>query len=58
MNEVTEITDEHGATMRIDIIPVPGAGAVITVSDETSAAIVLNDEQARHLVNTLIDAGF
>ena len=57
-DDANEITDEFGATLRIDVIPVPGEGAVITVSDGTTASIVLNDAQATHLVNALIDAGF
>jgi hypothetical protein len=54
-DDVFETTDGAGATLRLQ--PIHDT-AVITVSDETTAAIALSYEQARALANALIDAGF
>jgi hypothetical protein len=54
-DDVFELTDEFGATLRLQPI---NSTAVITVSDETTAAITLSYEQARALANALVDAGF
>lgn len=54
-DDVFETTDEFGATLRVQPIR---STAVITVSDETTAAITLSYEQARALANALVDAGF
>jgi hypothetical protein len=58
MNDVTELTDEWGATLRMTVRPEWSGGVVITVKDETTAAITFNAEQARALANALLDAGF
>jgi hypothetical protein len=58
MNDVTELTDEYGATLRLEDRRRETGGVVLTVKDETTAAIVLSYEQARALANALIDAGF
>jgi hypothetical protein len=52
---VFETTDEFGATLSLQPI---NSTAVITVMDETTAAITLSYEQARALANALVDAGF
>lgn len=54
-DDVFETTDEFGATLTFQ--PIHDT-AVITVSDETTAAITLSYEQARALANALVDAGF
>jgi hypothetical protein len=54
-DDVFETTDEFGATLRLQPI---NSTAVITVMDETTAAITLSYEQARALANALVDAGF
>lgn len=58
---VADITDTWGASIRVDVRPGTNtedpALFVVTVADDVTAAVTLNYEQARHLVDALIDAG-
>jgi hypothetical protein len=57
-DDVTELTDEYGATLTFEDRRRETGGILLTVKDETTAAIVLSYEQVRALANALIDAGF
>jgi hypothetical protein len=56
--DTTELTDEYGATLTLEDRRQETGGILLTVRDETTAAIVLSYEQVRALANALIDAGF
>ena len=58
-DDIFETTDEFGATLSFEAFDGDWhAGVLLTVKDETTAAIKLSYEQARALANALIDAGF
>jgi hypothetical protein len=59
MNDaIYEVTAEDGATLSLDLLPFPGDGLRIVVTDEVQAMVRLSYAQARDLANALIDAGF
>lgn len=61
MSNVADLTDTWGASIRVDVRPGTDLDDpelfVVTVNDDVTAAVTLNYEQARHLVDALIDAG-
>jgi hypothetical protein len=57
-DDVFETTDEFGDTLIVSLRPEWSGGVVITVRDETTAAITLSTEQTKALANALVDAGF
>lgn len=57
-DDVFFTTDPYGATLKVETLTDWRDGVTVTVGDETTAAITLNDAQAKALANALIDAGF
>jgi hypothetical protein len=56
--EPFDIDDNYGATLSLEDRRHENGRVLLTVHDETTAAVLLNYEQVRALANALIDAGF
>lgn len=53
MDNYADITDEWGGYVRVDVV---GDRVIVTIRDETTAAVSLNIKQAATLINGLTDA--
>jgi hypothetical protein len=53
MENYADMTDEWGAWIRVDVVQ---DRVIITIQDETTAAVSLNIKQAATLINALTDA--